>query len=123
MSRQQPRSLYPKPSVPASCVRPQEQELAAAISAAIVELDASLYGRPLATATTYLDDKIVLCVLESGLTAVEHALVTGASPGEATGGPIALQADTKRARRGAVERRCARREAAKPSRRPRKRKR
>jgi hypothetical protein len=45
-------------------VRSDEQALAATISAAILELDARSFGWRRATAGTYLEENIVLCVLD-----------------------------------------------------------
>jgi hypothetical protein len=92
-----------------ACMRSGEQALAAAVSAAIVELDARLYGDHRTTATTYIDDKIVLCVLESMLTAEEDALITGGGPGQAIDGRVAVQADTRGGSTRAVERLTRRR--------------
>jgi Na+-translocating membrane potential-generating system (MpsC) len=51
----------------------EEGELAEAISAAIVDLYATFHGHQRTTATTHLNSKIVVCVLESILTEEEDA--------------------------------------------------
>jgi uncharacterized protein YbcI len=79
----------------ATGVRADETELTDAISAAIVQLYATFYGHDRTTATTYLNDKIVLCVLESILTQDEDALIASGSRGEVIDGRVAFQTDTQ----------------------------
>jgi RNA polymerase sigma-70 factor (ECF subfamily) len=55
---------------------PVDGDLTSAISAAIVELYQEFYGHDRATATTYINDNIVVCVLEDILTTGESALVS-----------------------------------------------
>ena len=72
-----------------------ERELTGAISAAIVDLYASFYGHHRTTATTYLNGKIVLCVLESILTKEEDALIAEGSRGAVIDGRVAFQTETQ----------------------------
>ncbi len=81
-----------------------EGALTGAISAAIVELYAEFYGHHRTTATTYLNDKIVLCVLESILTREEDALIAEGSPSQVIDGRVAFQTDTQDEFTVAVER-------------------
>jgi uncharacterized protein YbcI len=83
--------------------RRDEGELTAAISAAIVDLYARFYGHHRATATTYLNDKIVVCVLESILTGEEDALIAAGSRGAVLDGRVAFQTDTEDEFTSAVE--------------------
>ncbi len=62
----------------------QDEELTQAISAAIVELYATVYGHHRTTATTYLNDNVVVCVLESILTREEDALIASGAQGLTT---------------------------------------
>jgi hypothetical protein len=59
-------------------------ELTAAISAAIVELYAAFYEHDRTTATTYINDNIVVCVLEDILTAREEVLLAEGAQDEFT---------------------------------------
>jgi uncharacterized protein YbcI len=70
-------------------------KLTGAISAAIVDLYATFYGHHRATATTYLNGKIVVCVLESILTAEEDALIAEGSRGTVIDGRVAFQTKTQ----------------------------
>jgi len=56
-------------------------ELTEAISAAMVELYAEFYGHDRANATTYINDNIVVCILESILARDEDALIASGAPG------------------------------------------
>jgi uncharacterized protein YbcI len=70
-------------------------ELTAAISAAIVELYAAFYEHDRTTATTYINDNIVVCVLEDILTAREEVLLAEGAQGEVIDGRVAFQAATE----------------------------
>jgi uncharacterized protein YbcI len=85
-------------------MRLDETGLTRAISAAIVELYATFYGHHRTTATTYLNDKIVLCVLESILTEDEDTLIADGSRGEVIDGRVAFQTDTQDEFTAAIER-------------------
>jgi hypothetical protein len=72
-----------------------ESEITASISAAIVDLYARFYGHHRTTATTYLNGKIVLCVLESILTKEEDTLIAQGSRGDVIDGRVAFQTKTQ----------------------------
>lgn len=86
--------------------------LTEAISAAIVELYAASYGHDRTTATTYINDNIVLCVLENILTTGEHALVADGARGEVIDGRVAFQTDTEDEFTAAIQRLTHRRVVA-----------
>jgi uncharacterized protein YbcI len=65
--------------------------LTSAISAAIVELYREFYGHDRATATTYINDNIVVCVLEDILTTGESALVSQGARREVIDARVAFQ--------------------------------
>jgi uncharacterized protein YbcI len=65
--------------------------LTRAISAAMVELYASFYGHDRTTATTYINDHIVVCVLENILTNSEGLLIAEGAAGEVIDGRVAFQ--------------------------------
>ena len=87
-------------------------ELTDAISAAMVELYAAFYAHDRTTATTYINDNIVFCVLENILTEGEDALIAGGSRGEVIDGRVAFQTDTEDEFTAAVERLTHRRVVA-----------
>jgi uncharacterized protein YbcI len=87
-------------------------DLTGAISAAIVDLYSRFYGHHRTTATTYLNGKIVLCVLESILTEEEDALIAGGSPSTVIDGRVAFQTETQDDFTRAVERLTQRRVTA-----------
>ena len=87
-------------------------ELTAAISAAIVELYAAFYDHDRTTATTYINDKIVVCVLENILTANEDALVADGTRGEVIDGRLAFPTGTEDGFTAAIERLTHRRVVA-----------
>jgi hypothetical protein len=82
---------------------PHGSELTVAISAAMVELYAAFYDHDRTTATTYINDKIVVCVLENILTADEDALVAGGARGEVIDGRVAFQTETEDEFTAAIE--------------------
>lgn len=71
--------------------RPDEQDITGAISAAIIDLYERVYGHHRTTTTTYLNGKIVLCVLEGILTKEEDALIADGSRGAVIDGRVAFQ--------------------------------
>ncbi|MHB1469191.1 MAG: Na-translocating system protein MpsC family protein [Solirubrobacteraceae bacterium] len=87
-------------------------ELTEAISAAIVQLYTTFYGHSRTTATTYLNGRVVVCVLESILTDREDALIAAGSRGEVIDGRIAFQTDTEDEFTAAIERLTHRRVTA-----------
>jgi uncharacterized protein YbcI len=65
--------------------------LTEAISAAMVRLYSEFYGHQRTTATTYINDNVVVCVLEDILSTDESALVAGGSCSEVIDGRVAFQ--------------------------------
>ena len=86
--------------------------LRAAISAAMVELYAEFYDHDRTTATTYINDKIVVCVLENILSQHEDGLVAAGARGEVIDGRVAFQSDTEDEFTAAIERLTHRRVVA-----------
>lgn len=82
------------------------------ISAAMVELYAEFYDHDRTTATTYINDKVVVCVLEDILTEREDALVASGARGEVIDGRVAFQTDTEDEFTAAIERLTHRRVVA-----------
>lgn len=87
-------------------------ELTRAISAAIVALYTTEYGHDRTIATTYINDKVVVCVLENILSEREHTLVDDGACGEVIDGRVAFQTDSKDEFTAAVERLTRRRVVA-----------
>jgi uncharacterized protein YbcI len=83
---------------------PEEQELTVAISAAMVELYEAFYDHDRTTATTYINDKVVVCVLENILTANEDILVADGARGAVIDGRVAFQTATEDEFTAAIER-------------------
>lgn len=81
-----------------------DESLTSAISDAIVELYATFYGHHRTTATTYINDNIVLCALEGILTEEEDGLIAGGAPDEVIDGRVAFQTKTEDEFTQAVER-------------------
>lgn len=65
--------------------------LTEAISASMVKLYALHYGHDRTTGTTYINDNIVVCVLEDILSASESSLVDGGDAGKVMDGRVAFQ--------------------------------
>ena len=86
--------------------------LTEAISAAMVDLYARYYGHDRTVATTYLNDRVVVCVLEDILTAAEDTLIAHGRRGEVVDGRVAFQTDTEDEFTHAVERLTHRRVTA-----------
>jgi uncharacterized protein YbcI len=86
--------------------------LTEAISAAIVELYAQFYSHDRTTATTYINDNIVVCVLESILTESEDVLVAEGARGEVIDGRVAFQTATEDEFTDAIQRLTHRRVVA-----------
>lgn len=91
---------------------PEERTLTGAISAAVVDLYARAYGHERTTATTYLNDNIVVCVLESILTSAEDALIASGSAGDVIDGRVSFQTNAEDEFTSAVERLTQRRVTA-----------
>lgn len=89
-----------------------DSELSEAISAAMLELYAEFYGHDRTTATTFLNDKIVVCVLENILTESEDAMISAGAHGEVIDGRVAFQTGTEDEFSAAIERLAHRRVVA-----------
>ena len=83
-----------------------------AISASMVALYARHYGHARTTATTYINDNVVVCVLENILTSDEHMLIAAGSDGEVIDERVAFQEDTQDEFTAEIERLTARRVTA-----------
>ena len=66
-------------------------ELTCAISASMVELYARHYGHDRTTGTTYINDNVVLCVLEDILSTDESSLIADGGSDEVIDGRVAFQ--------------------------------
>ncbi len=69
--------------------------LTEAISAAMVKLYAEFYGHSRTTATTYINDNVVVCVLENILSADESSKVADGDDAEVIDGRVAFQEGTE----------------------------
>jgi uncharacterized protein YbcI len=78
--------------------------LTRAISTEIVALYASVYGHDRTTATTYINDNVVLCVLENSLAPDEDALIDAGSRAEVIDARVAFESDTEDEFTEAIER-------------------
>ena len=87
-------------------------QLTDAISAAMVELYAEVYGHDRTTATTYINDNIVVCVLESILSQGEMVQVAEGHSSDVIDGRVAFQTNTEDAFTAAIERLTRRRVTA-----------
>ena len=81
-----------------------ETQLTRAISDAMVVLYAAHYGHERTTATTYINDKIVVCVLQDILTEGEDELIAQGQRGAVIDGRVAFQTDTEDEFTEAIER-------------------
>jgi uncharacterized protein YbcI len=90
----------------------EERDLTEAISEAMVSLYATFYGHDRTTATTYINDNIVVCILEGILSASEARLVADGAQNEVIDGRVAFQADTQDEFTAAIERLTHRRVTA-----------
>lgn len=90
-------------SVVSAELRLTGEALTSAISAAMVQLYRASYGHDRTTATTYLNDNIVLCVLEDILTTAESRLVEFGNSQAVLAGRIAFQTDTEDEFTAAIE--------------------
>ena len=86
--------------------------LTQAISAEIVALYAHVYGHDRTTATTYINDNVVLCVLENILTDQEATLIDAGSSALVIDARVTFQTDTQDEFTAAVERLTHRRVVA-----------
>jgi uncharacterized protein YbcI len=82
------------------------------ISTAMVELYADVYGHDQTRATTYINDDVVVCILEDILSTPEQDLVAAGGASEVIEGRIAFQADHQDEFSATVERLTRRRVVA-----------
>lgn len=66
-------------------------EMTEAISAAMVELYGRFYGHDRTTATTYINDRVVVCILEDILSTGESKQIADGDKGAVIDGRIAFQ--------------------------------
>ena len=92
--------------------RRASRALTEAISAAMIELYAEFYHHDRTTANTYINDNVVVCVLEHILTAGEDVLVAEGARGEVIDGRVAFQTDTEDEFTAAIQRLTHRRVVA-----------
>ena len=78
----------------------------------MVELYAAFYGDARTTASTYINDNTVVCVLENILTPGEEALIANGDHGEVIDGRVAFQAGAEDEFTAAIERLTHRRVTA-----------
>ena len=90
----------------------QDEALREAISASMVELYARCYGHDRTTGSTYINDNVVLCVLEDILTTKEHALVEAGREDEVIDERVAFQEGMQDEFTAAIERLTGRRVTA-----------
>jgi uncharacterized protein YbcI len=79
-------------------------ELTEASSAAMVDLYVAFYAHDRTTATTFINDDKVFCVLENILTHAEGVLVAEWARGEVIDGRVAFQTSTEDEFTAAIER-------------------
>jgi uncharacterized protein YbcI len=70
---------------------PEGAELTEEISAALVELYGKFYGHDRTTATTYINDNVVVCVLENILSEGESDQISEGESGDVIDGRVAFQ--------------------------------
>ena len=73
------------------------------ISAAMVELYAAFYAHDRTTAVTYINDKVIVCVLENILTKSEDVLLAAGARGQVIDGRVAFQTETEDEFTAAIE--------------------
>jgi uncharacterized protein YbcI len=91
---------------------PGGEGLTRAISTAMVTLYAEFYGHDRTTASTYINDNVVVCILEDILSSSEQELVAAGGAGQVIDGRVAFQADRQDDFSAAVERLTLRRVVA-----------
>lgn len=87
-------------------------DLTDAISEAMVELYGRCYGHDRTTATTYINDNVVVCILEDILSVGETDLVSEGANRRVIDGRVAFQTDNEDEFTAAVERLTGRRVVA-----------
>ena len=78
----------------------------------MVELYARFYGHDRTTATTYINDNVVVCILENILSEHENRLLTEDSAASVIDGRVAFQTETEDAFTAEIERLTQRRVVA-----------
>ena len=91
---------------------PRGERLTRAISAAMVTLYGEVYGHDRTTASTYINDNVVVCILEDILSCSEQEQVAAGGARDVIDGRVAFQADREDAFSAAVERLTLRRVVA-----------
>lgn len=79
-------------------------ELTEAISAALVELYGRFYGHDRTTATTYINDNVVVCILEDILSNGESEQIADGDSGDVIDGRVAFQVGAEDEFTAAIER-------------------
>ena len=74
---------------------PEGAALTAAISAALTELYGEFYDHDRTTATTYINDNVVVCILEDILSTAEDSLVAAGEGVEVIDARVAFQRDAE----------------------------
>jgi uncharacterized protein YbcI len=92
--------------------RPEGDPLTDAISAAMVELYARVYGHDRTTGTTYINDNVVVCILEDILSVDESSLVAAGRASEVIDDRVAFQEDMEDEFTAEIERLTGRRVTA-----------
>lgn len=92
--------------------RPQRPTLTEEISAAMVELYGEFYGHARTTATTYINDNIVVCVLEDILSARESSQIAAGQSSDVIDARVAFQQGAEDEFTVAIERLTGRRVTA-----------
>ncbi len=87
-------------------------ELTDAISASMVELYARHYDHDRTTGTTYINDNVVLCLLEDILSTTEDAHIAAGDASEVVDGRVAFQVDMQDEFTAEIERLTQRRVTA-----------
>jgi uncharacterized protein YbcI len=83
---------------------PKGIELTEAISAALVELYAEFYDHDRTTATTYINDNVVVCILEDILSSGESRQIADGAGSDVIDGRVAFQEGAQDEFTAAIER-------------------
>jgi uncharacterized protein YbcI len=95
-----------------SDVPPADPDLTSAISEAMVELYGRVYGHDRTIANTYINDDVVVCILERILTTEEMRLVAAGAADQVIDERVAFQTDSQDEFTAAIERLTRRRVVA-----------
>lgn len=91
---------------------PEGDDLTDAISASMVDLYTRYYGHDRTTATTYINDNVVVCVLEDILSTDEDTLIAADRDGEVIDDRVTFQKNTEDEFTAEIERLTGRRVTA-----------